>query len=157
MLIQYTDSWASILFFSMLIWWICRFFYCLNLKWCRYDYYSSILWQSHLQLLSHPGMTKRVAVSFVPQFCGCKLQSMSTVYALRCSYFRVTSLISSAVMQSGMSIHDSTVLMVICMPGISSLFLWLCLDSQYAMNSCDPGLYSIPMLNLQEYSLKPMW
>ena len=39
-------------------------------------------------------------------------------------------------------------LIVMHMPGISSsLFvLWLCLDSQCAMNCCGPGLYSILIL-----------
>ena len=57
----------------------------------------------------------------------------------------VTSLISSAVMQSWMSVHDSVALMVMCMPGISSpLFAsLLCLDSQSVMNICGYGLHSI--------------
>ena len=66
---------------------------------------------------------------------------------LRCSSSKVTSLISCAVMQSGMSQHDSITLMVMHMPGISSsLFFWLCLDSQFVMNTCSHGLYSILIL-----------
>ena len=52
--------------------------------------------------------------------------------------------------QSGMSVHDSIVLMVVHLLGISvSLFASsLCLDSQSVMNSCDPGLYSSLVLHL---------
>ena len=39
---------------------------------------------------------------------------------LRCSSSKVAYLISFAVMQSGMSMHDSLTLIVMCMPGISS-------------------------------------
>ena len=60
----------------------------------------------------------------------------------------VAILISSAVMQSGMSLHESIALMVMHMPGICCVLFdsWLCLDSQSAMNNCGPGLYSILML-----------
>ena len=62
-----------------------------------------------------------------------------------CPSSTVAIYISSVVMQSGMFVPDSIMLMVMHMPGIcSSLFVsWLCLDSQSAMNSCGPGLYSI--------------
>ena len=55
-----------------------------------------------------------------------------------CSSSSISILISPALMQSGMSLNVPIVLMVICMPGISSsLFVsWLCLDSQSVMNSC---------------------
>ena len=45
---------------------------------------------------------------------------MSSVIALRCPSSRVTSLIPSSVMQTDMSVHDSTALMVMDIPGISS-------------------------------------
>ena len=50
---------------------------------------------------------------------------------LRCSYSKVAPPISSAVMQSSMSVHDFMVLKVICMSGISLplFFSQLCLDS----------------------------
>ena len=48
-------------------------------------------------------------------------------------------------MQSGMFVNGSIALMFMHMPHISScLFVsWLCMDSQSAMNTCGPGLYSI--------------
>ena len=60
----------------------------------------------------------------------------------------VAILISSVVMQSDMSVHDSIVLMVMHMPQISlSLFVFLlCLDSQSVMNNYGLGLYSIHIL-----------
>ena len=59
-------------------------------------------------------------------------------YIMRCSSSSLSFLIASAVMQSCMSMHASILLMVMCMPGISSFpfVLWFCLDSQFAMNSC---------------------
>ena len=57
-------------------------------------------------------------------------------------------------MQCDMSVHDVIALMVMCMPGIP-LFLfvsWLCLDSQSAINSHGPALYSILMLYLCTHS-----
>ena len=55
--------------------------------------------------------------------------SMSSANVLRCLSYGVTSLISSAVMQSGMSIYGSIALMVMYFPGISSslLVFWLAL------------------------------
>ena len=63
----------------------------------------------------------------------------------RCSSTRVTILISSVVMQSGVAVHD------IDGYGHTRYFFisvcpWLCLDSQSAMNSYSPGLYSILIL-----------
>ena len=60
----------------------------------------------------------------------------------------VTDIISSAVMQSGMCIHDSVIFMVMFISGISSsLFvLWLYSESQFNMKSCSLDLYSILML-----------
>ena len=51
-------------------------------------------------------------------------------------------------MQSGMSVHDSIALMGMHIPGISlSLFVsWLHLDSQSAISSYGPGLYTILVL-----------
>ena len=65
-----------------------------------------------------------------------------------CSSFNIAILISSADMYSGMSMHDSIVLMMVHMPCISSslFFSRLFLDSQSAMSSCSPGMYSILML-----------
>ena len=51
--------------------------------------------------------------------------------------------ISSVVIQSGMSVHDSIALMVMHMPAVSSSVSWLCLDSQSAMNNCVQGLFCI--------------
>ena len=74
-----------------------------------------------------------------------KLWSTRSAKALKYSSSSVTSLISSDVMQPGMSINDSIALMVIQMSHISlSLFgLWLYQDSQSAINSCGPGFHSI--------------
>ena len=89
----------------------------------------------------------KIAVLLNLSFVDGRLWSMSSANALGCSSSKVTSLICSAFMQSGMSVHDSIVLMVMCMPAISSsLFVfWLCLDSQSVMNSSSPGLNSILM------------
>ena len=64
----------------------------------------------------------------------------------KCSSCWVVTLISSAVMESHMSVHNPIVLH--CIPGISlSLYVsWFCLDSPSAINSCGPGLYNILML-----------
>ena len=48
-----------------------------------------------------------------------QLQSIKSTNALMYSSSMITSLISSAVMQSVLSVHDSIALMVIHMPGIS--------------------------------------
>ena len=58
---------------------------------------------------------------------------------LRCSLSGVATLITSAFMQSDISVHDY------CIPGISlSLFVsWFCLDSKSAMNSYVSDLCSI--------------
>ena len=55
-----------------------------------------------------------------------------------CSSSIVVALISSSIMQYGMSVHDSTALIVMHMPIISSsLFVsQMYLDSQSAVNSC---------------------
>ena len=70
---------------------------------------------------------------------------MSYAKPQRCSSSKVTSHISSALMQSGMSVHNSVVIIFILIPGISSshFVLWLCLDGQSAMNSCGTVLCSI--------------
>ena len=62
-------------------------------------------------------------------------QSMNSANVLRCS-------------SSGMSVHESCIFILMCMPSISfSLFvLWDFLDGQSAVNSCSPGLYIIMML-----------
>ena len=54
----------------------------------------------------------------------------------------VNGLISSIAMHSGMSVHISIALMPTFISIISSsLFIvWLCMDSQPAMNSCGPRL-----------------
>ena len=60
----------------------------------------------------------------------------------------VTDLISIAVMQSGMSVHDSMAFMIMFITSISSIsVLWLRLYSQSARNNYDLGLYSILMLH----------
>ena len=57
-----------------------------------------------------------------------------------------TAIISSAVMQSGMSVHDIA-FMIMHIPRSSSLITsGFCLDSQSTINSCGLGLYSILML-----------
>ena len=73
---------------------------------------------------------------------------------LRCSLSIVPDVISSTVMQSCMSMHDSMVFMVTFIPSIfSPVFVsWLCLDSQSTMNSCGLGLYSNLMLYWWMYS-----
>ena len=66
----------------------------------------------------------------------------------KCSSSIVANLISSAVIQSGMSIYYSVAFMVMLLHSISSsLFAWLlCLDGQSVTNSCDQSLYNILML-----------
>ena len=102
--------------------------------------YFFLWWQSHLWILSHP-----LCISV---FMDGQTQSITFAKALRCLSSRDASLISSAAMLSGTSLHDSIALMVICIPDISPLLfvLLLSLDSQSAMNSCGPGLYTILML-----------
>ena len=64
-----------------------------------------------------------------------------------CLSSSIAILHSSAVMHSGMCVHEPIALMVMHMPGISSSPVsWLCLDSHSTMDSCGPGLYSILML-----------
>ena len=84
------------------------------------------------------------AAPSVPQLCQLVL-TISSARMSRCSSSNIAVLISSAVMKSCMSIHDSISLTVMDMPGISSsLFVsWLCEDSQPVMNGCNPGLYRI--------------
>ena len=55
----------------------------------------------------------------------------------------IAILISSAVMQSGMSLHHFIALVVVYMPGFSSsLFVsTFCLDNQSVMNNYDLALY----------------
>ena len=82
-------------------------------------------WQSHLWLLSHPWMTNKAAVLFVPPvFLDGQPESTSSTKVLRWSSSRVAYIISPAVMQSSMSVHDSIRLMVMWMPYIS-LFLFV--------------------------------
>ena len=94
-------------------------------------------------------MTNRDVVLYIPQFFVYdQAHSMSSAKALRYSSVRIISLISSILMKSGMSVHDSIRLMVMHMPGISSpiFVLWVCLESQSAVNSSGPGFYSTLML-----------
>ena len=60
----------------------------------------------------------------------------------------IANLISSAVMQFGVSVPDSIAFMVMLIPGISTslFFSRLCLDSQAAMKSCGPGLHRTLLL-----------
>ena len=69
----------------------------------------------------------------------------------KCLQSSIAILMSSAVMQSGKSLHDS-MFMVIHMLCISlSLFLsWLCLESKSAMNNCGPDWYRTLYLVLME-------
>ena len=73
--------------------------------------------------------------------------SMSSEGMPMCSLSVLAVLISSAVMQPSRSMYDTTALMVMHMPRISSsLFgLWLCLDCQPVMKTFDPA-YCILML-----------
>ena len=65
----------------------------------------------------------------------------------RCSSSSVAIHISSAVKQSGISVHDSIALIIKHIPGISSLFISHCFwIANLQMNSCGPGLYSILMM-----------
>ena len=66
---------------------------------------------------------------------------MNSNNMLMCSLSSIAIFISSAFMQSGMSVHDSTALMVMYMSGISSslLVLWLCLASQYSQYCKEDG------------------
>ena len=68
-------------------------------------------------------------------------QSKSSYMMSRCSSSIVAALIFSAVLQSGMPMHNSIALMIMHMPGVSSsLFFWLCLGSHSVINSCGTGL-----------------
>ena len=69
-------------------------------------------------------------------------------WILKCLSSRFAIIISSVVMQSGMSKHDSTALMIMHIPGILLSQSHGCMDSQSAMNSCFPNLYHILMLYL---------
>ena len=70
-------------------------------------------------------MTNRIAVLFVLYFfVDSQPWSMDSSKALRSSSFRIVSHISSATVQSGMALHDSVTLLVMCMCGIS---LFICL------------------------------
>ena len=94
-------------------------------------------------------MTSRFVGHLVPQISWIANHgSVNSANALRCSSSMFISLTPSDVMKLCMSWHDSIALMVIHMPTISSSLFVLCLsqDSQSAMNSCGPGLYSILML-----------
>ena len=66
----------------------------------------------------------------------------------RCSLSRVATLISSAVMQSGISLLISIILMFMYIPDISSFLFVLCLcpDNWSAMNCCGSCFNSILML-----------
>ena len=87
-----------------------------------------------LPLMSIPSMTtisslndEKGCRSFCTSaFIGGQPWRMSSAKALKCLSFKVPYLISSTVMTSGISVPDSTVLMVMYMPGISlSPFLGL--------------------------------
>ena len=67
---------------------------------------------------------------------------------LMCPSSMVTTHIYSAVIHYDMSMHASiTVMLMPSLPiSLHLLTLWFCLDSQYAMNNCGPGLYRIHML-----------
>ena len=67
---------------------------------------------------------------------------MTNRFAVILTSFFVNGKIWTAVTKSGMSVHDSILLMAMHMPGISSspFILWLCLDSQTIMNRCGPGV-----------------
>ena len=78
-----------------------------------------------------------ITVLFVPQLL------WMTTSAMSCSPSINTSFISSAVMQSGMFMHVSIVLVVIYVQYFCVSVLWLCLDSQSVINNCGPGLNSI--------------
>ena len=91
-------------------------------------------------------MTNTVQVLSVLQL---SLIASHTIYILiafcGCSSSIVVDLISSAVMQSGMSAHDSMAFMVMLIYGISVSVSCLCLDIWSGMKICGLGLYSICM------------
>ena len=88
------------------------------------------------------GCTSSTSASVDGQPCITYTDSMP-----KCSSARVASLVSSAVMQSGISVHDSTTFMVMHIPGISSSLSCGCAwIAKSTVNSCGPGLYRIPML-----------
>ena len=97
--------------------------------------------------------------SFCPSaFIDGQLQSKYSESRLKCTLTRVATLISSAGMQSSVSVHDWYYMdgcayiwyFFVCMS-------WLCLGSQSAMNSYGPGLYSISyvvLIDVLQYSLQ---
>ena len=66
------------------------------------------------------------AISIPHFFVAGQLQSISSDRMPMCSSPRVAVLISSAVMHSGISLHDSIALMVKHMPGISLSLFHVC-------------------------------
>ena len=68
---------------------------------------------------------------FNSAFVDCQPWSMSSVNAWKCSFFRVVSIISSVVLQSGMSMHDSIALMVMHMSGICLSHFHACVWKVY--------------------------
>ena len=78
-----------------------------------------------------------------PQGMSCNSMSMYSLSS-------IANYILSALMQSGMSVHDLNTLLIMYMPGISlSLSVsWLCMESQSTMNSCGPGLHNLLILYL---------
>ena len=70
-----------------------------------------------------------------------QMWSLIFAKAVRCSSSRVTAL----VMQSAMPMHDYCIDRDVYASYFFVSF-WLCLDSQFVINSCGPGMYSILML-----------
>ena len=131
MLIHYIDLNAGTLVSSMLIWLIYTSFSVLTCS----DVGMILL----LPSMPIPSMTaisslndQKSCSSFCTSgFVDSQLHSTCSANALWCSFSRVHSLISSAIMQSGMSVINSIALMVMCMPCISSplFILFLCLHT----------------------------
>ena len=89
------------------------------LQWCSYDYFSSFDGSpGYDQYLIHK---RPIGLQFLCTlvFVESQPQSTSSVNALRCSSARVISFISFDAIQSGISMHDSIALMVMCVLGIS--------------------------------------
>ena len=113
---------------------------------CRHYLYSAF----HCSAIKDCDLTSELPVMmhlFLYHSTGfCQPWSKSSESITMCSSFSVPVLISSAVIQSDISMHDSIALMVVHIPGISSSLSHSCVwIASLLMNSCSQGLCSIPM------------
>ena len=135
----------SILIFSIPTWLICSHLSVLSLS----DAYTVTLFpcmaiismNATSSLNDHYGCSSSCMSAFIDG----QPQSTSSANVLRCSIYRITSLISLPVMHSIISLYTSIVLMLMCMLVISSSLpvAWLCLNSQSSINNSGTGLYNI--------------